>query len=130
MRDTKVLKGPGGSEVKITKGPDHLWRDEGGTVFAFPDPQLVTDPTTRAGIGWFSLPADHWMSKASAPHDFMYSSLAYQLNHSRLSADLDLLRNLKIAAGDDPEKIAAANLAFAASRIFGHIWWEGPWFEN
>lgn len=85
--------------VKLLRYPDGLWRDADGTVYALEDPKYSKDDKKRAGVGVFSLPEDHPISQASGPHDYAFSSPAYQAFHNRVEADLMELKNVAALMG-------------------------------
>ena len=80
----------------IEKYQDGLWRDKWGTVYAVAEDTASVDNIDRCGIGWFSLPEKHPLTDACRPHDFMYSSPAFQMFHTREEADRALWWYCKI----------------------------------
>lgn len=76
-----------GSVFEVTKRDDGLWYDQFGTVIALAEDKNSVDPIDRCGVGILSLPADSSLTDACRPHDYAYSSDAYQAFHYRQDAD-------------------------------------------
>ncbi|MBX9584730.1 MAG: hypothetical protein K2X87_30875 [Gemmataceae bacterium] len=110
--------------IEITRGPDGLWRDDQGTVYALVDAAASADPVVRAGVGPLSLPADHWSTDGVRAHDFAFSSPTYQRSHARSEADRMLLDHLLLVAGERPGRRAAAYAFYGLSRAFSWLFWE------
>jgi hypothetical protein len=114
-----------GQTILIVKNKDGLWKDKYGGIFAFAETDNMVDTETRAGIGWFSLSADHPLSIAARGHDFMTSSTAYMRFHPRSEAEANLLNCLRIMAGGTVigriEADAMSELSEAASWYFWDV---------
>lgn len=109
-----------GKVVQLSLGDDGLYRDDGGTVFALRD-DSTADPVDRCGVYPAVLPFKIPIDKDCAVHDFMYSSKAYQLFHTREEADAEL-RDL-IASDPSLWRFVAWPFWFLA-RVFGGKYWE------
>lgn len=105
--------------VQIFKMPDGYWRDVWGTIFALRDDASSVDSVDRCGVGAFSLPSD--VPVDCAPHDYAYSSPAYQAFHTRKEAD-EYLRSL-VRQAPGVWSLLSAPFYFI-SRIFGGKFWE------
>lgn len=133
-----TLSGPGelepakyikfeGQIITVTQSAvDGLWRSDDGTIWAYIDAASMNDPVSACGVG-LDLPNwTGWMRKlneACGPHDFKYSSPAYQAFHTRSEADADLLRDTHEMA--DGAWWAPIGTAFAwIARKFGGKFWE------
>lgn len=111
-----------GKDVSIVRGLDNQWRDEHGTVYAIPDADLGGDKPIACGAGIFSLPS-HWaITSACRAHDFAYSSVTYQNDHSRDEADEMLKQHVLLIEKNTIE----ADLLLALARFFGWKFWDNP----
>lgn len=125
-KDNPVVMGiyylvAGGQVITLYLCPDGLFRDKHSTVYALRDTTTV-DAVERCGIGGVSLDPDHPLTSACKPHDFMYSSKAYQLFNTRESADRELERLISLV---DQGKYSIWAKPFKwISRIFGGMFWE------
>lgn len=109
-----------GEVIKISKGSDGLFRDGKGTVYAIADSKYSVDAKARCGVGIFSLPIGHPLNDSCKPHDYMYSSEAFQIFNTRLEADNYLRRLIKQSSGF----WYLARPFYLLSRIFGGFFWE------
>src|SRR5689334_18422521 len=116
--DRKVING-----VELTKGEDGLWRDREGTIFGLAEDDADADPIVRCGVGVASLPVSDEWTPGCAPHDFAYSSPAYQRFHDRSEADEMLEDHLKFVSTSRWRRALAPAAALAA-RIAGWPFWE------
>lgn len=82
-----------GTTYVISKHEDGLWRDAWGCIYALAEDENSVDNIDRCGIGFLSLPINHPANAGCSPHDYKYSSPAYQLFHTRAEADADLERD-------------------------------------
>lgn len=114
----------GNKVITLYKSSDGLWSDKDGCVYAIRDLKAV-DNIDRAGIGIFSLPSAHELSKLAVPHDYAYTSLAYQVYNTRKQADEMLRRNLKAFGWP-----VTAQIFYHLSRIFGRFFWENSKTNN
>lgn len=78
--------------IELSQGVDGLFRDHYGTIYALRDESASLDEIDRCGVGILSLPAGHILTRGCRPHDFMFSSRAYQVYHFRSEADDELQR--------------------------------------
>lgn len=74
---------------------DGLWRFDDGTIAGISEEGASVDTVDRCGVGILSLPSFLPITDACRPHDFAYSSKAYQVSHTRQQADayLEFLTN-------------------------------------
>jgi hypothetical protein len=113
-----------GETIPLTLGDDGLWRTPDLTVWAMEDFKASSaDVIDRCGIGVFSLGEDHPLTAACAAHDYMYSSRAFQLFHTRKEAD-EMLEQLVDKAGRGHWYRYLAKPFKWLSRIFGAKYWE------
>lgn len=81
---------------------DDLWRLEDGTVMAFANDEYYAHPEDNVcGVGVFKLNKDHWLNKACKPHDYMYSSPAFQYYHTRAEADYMLKKLVDVTIEEE-----------------------------
>lgn len=110
-----------GHVVPIFKSfEDGLWRDQFGTIIALRDDTATLDLSDRCGIGVFSLSESHELTAYCRPHDYAYSSPAYQVFHTRRQAD-EYLRDL---IAENKKWWWLANPFYWLSRLFGGRAWE------
>lgn len=109
-----------GEVVTLVRGEDDLWRDSLGTVFALRDDTGTADIVTRCGVGLFSLSPKHPLTAACQPHDYMYSSPAFQKFHSRWEAD----KYLAFLVRQVPWWRWLAQPFFDLAHLFGGRYWE------
>lgn len=109
----------GNSVEKLTKHSDGLWRDSLGTIWAYSEDSYSSDPVSRCGIGFFSLPEACEANLACNAHDFAYSSPTYQAYHTRKEADEDLKRSL--IALNYP---VIGPIFYSIARFLGGLFWE------
>lgn len=93
---------------------------------ALTDDAASVDPVNRCGIGIFSLSEDHPLTAACQPHDYAYSSPAYQLFHTREEAD-EMLE--KLASQINGWSFLAKPFKWI-SRLFGASKWENNSTNN
>lgn len=110
-----------GQVIVLYLCPDGLFRDRDGTVYALRD-EKSADAVERCGVGGLSLDPNHPLTSACKPHDFMYSSRAYQTFHTRAEADRELERLVKLV--DEGKYSIWAKPFRWISRIFGGMFWE------
>lgn len=125
--DTKFIV-VGKLVVILTRGADGFFHDEEGTIWAYKDESMTTDPKDRCGVAPIALPEWPIFQKyndACAPHDFAYSSDVYQAFHDRLEAD-NYLQSLLDKEDDSFLGWLFRNLA----RWFGGRFWENPNTNN
>lgn len=120
--------GRGGNSTELTKGLDGLWRDSLGTVYGLVDDSSSVDSRSVCGVGWFSLADGNPLNDACAPHDYAYSSPAYQAFHTRQEADFYLEALLKQIHGE--EHSVTPELFEFISRELGHEFWENKLTNN
>lgn len=84
-----------GEVIELSKGPDGLWRDIDGSVYAYAEQGSSTDKEIRCGVGIFSLSKEHPLTPACAIHDYQFSCPAYQAFHTFDEANRQLRRNIK-----------------------------------
>jgi hypothetical protein len=106
--------------TELTQGTDRLWRSKEGTIFAFRERLGSVDDVDRCGIGIFSLSKRDPLTDACRPHDYMYSSTAYQAFHTRAEADAELWRLAELVDGSSWK----VWLLGAIPPIFGGAFWE------
>jgi len=112
-----------GRVIAIRKCLDGLWRSMDGTIWGFTEDTAVVDPVSRCGVGIFSLAAEHELTSGCQPHDYAYSSPAYQLFHTRKEADEMLLNNINLI-GKSKWYSVFAKPFYYFSRWFGGKYWE------
>lgn len=100
------------SKKHLTQGPDGLWRDDNGTIWALAEESASVDQETRCGIGILSLPGG--VGNCGA-HDYAYSSPKYQESHTREEADQMLRKQNPGLLGE---------IFYRLSRWFGGRFWE------
>ncbi len=115
-----------GQTVIVVKNKDGLWKDAYGGIYAFADVENSVDSETRAGIGWFSFPANHKFSQAARGHDFMTSSTAYMKFHPRSEAEANLLNCLRIMAGGSIMGRIEADIISDISKSASWYFWDVP----
>lgn len=101
---------------------DDLWRMEDGTVMAFANDEYYAHPEDNVcGVGIFKLNKDHWLNKACKPHDYMYSSPAFQYYHTRAEADYMLKQLVDVTVKNEIKKNlkALGNLMQMGCRYLG-----------
>lgn len=92
---TRVLTSPSkfivfrGRRIRLYPDVDSpgIYRSWEGTVFALREDNTSVDLIDRCGVGIFSLDPKHPLTDACKPHEFMYSSPAFQLFNTREEAD-------------------------------------------
>lgn len=107
-----------GETVELSQGVDGLFRCSAGTVWALRDEGASLDEIDRCGIGILSLPADHILTRACRPHDYMYSSTAYQVYHYRHEADDEVARLAHLVGSHSGPALKYI------SKILGGWFWE------
>lgn len=112
--------------IELTQGPDGLWRDDMGSVYALQDSSLSGDDTVRAGVGPLSMPEGHWTIPAVRGHDFGFSSPYFQRAYKRSEADRMLLDHLLLVAGGKKGRRLLAYTFYGLSRAFSWLFWECP----
>ena len=117
-----------GSVIHLEKNiEDGLWRSLDGTIWAFADDSFSVDKKSRPGVGFFSWrswwPWYDELTRAATPHDYMYSSPAYQAFNTRKEADDALEHSIKTLVKNPVGKIIAVTFK-ALSRVFGKSFWE------
>lgn len=101
---------------------DGFWHSCDGTIFALADDSATLDPINRCGIGILSFNTDFPLTIDCRVHDYMYSSPAFQLFHTRSEADT-WLQNLVIQTGEGHwYKILAKPFRFLANLFGGRAW--------
>lgn len=105
--------------IEIHKGQDGLWYDKEGTLHALQEDVNSTDPIVRCGVGALSLSKDSKYTAGCAPHDFAYTSKAYQLFHTREEADDYLRRNTTLLGS-----AFLGRLFRLISNLWGGRFWE------
>lgn len=118
-----------GKTYKLVRGEDGLFRDEEGGIWAYAERAPGDDPEVRCGVGILSLPKSHPLTKACAPHDYKYSSPAYQLFYNRLDADKDMRRDIKIISKKKWYYFLGQGF-FSAVRLFGQKFWDNKKTNN
>lgn len=117
-----------GEVIQVFKSSKDRWYDTKGTEYAYSDSKNSIDSKNRCGVGWFSLAEDDSRNDACAPHDFAYSSPAYQAFHTRAEADYmlkELLEKIPEAKGTMTPEIF-----YGISRELGFHFWENPETNN
>ena len=90
--ESKYIVTPKWGIIELKADEKGLWRDKHGTVFALAD-QSSADPFDRCGVAPFVLPVTiPSLEDGCKPHDYMYSSTAFQLFHTMHEANLEMLR--------------------------------------
>lgn len=87
-----------GEVLTLTRAENNLWTDDEGVIFALVDDAASVDKEDRCGIHYLSFPSWHPLTAACKVHDYMYSSPAYQVFHTRAQADRylgKLIRQIK-----------------------------------
>lgn len=112
----------GKEKIPIFLCADGLWRDRYDVVYALRDASGVVDRVTRCGVGVFSLDPSHPLTDACGPHDFAYSSPAYQTFKTRAEAD-EYLESL-VRQIDGGKFSWLASPFRWISRVFGGLFWE------
>ena len=115
--------------IGIIQGEDGLWRDADGTIYALEDDRASVDPRNVCGVGPVSLPEDSPLNEACRPHDYEYSSPAYQAFHTREEADEDLRKNLELLSQGHWYHFVAYPFYWLA-RTFGGTFWENNMTNN
>jgi hypothetical protein len=99
--DKKYIAIPENGRIyELVKGSDDLWRDISGCVWALHD-GVTADPVERCGVAPFALP--DWpifvkINDACKPHDYAFTSPAYQAFHTFGDANV-YLQGLQTAQG-------------------------------
>lgn len=120
--DIKILHF-NGTDIYVRYHADGFWRDDSGCIFGFVDEQGITDKAIRCGVGIFSLPSNHPLSDACAPHDYAYSCPAYQASHGRDEPDEKLKKDIKTIGSGHWYSILAYPF-YVLSRTVGNLFWE------
>ena len=105
--------------IPIYRSIEGVWKDSWGTVYALRDKTASIDPVDRCGVGFFSLPEDHPLTKICARHDYFYESPVFQAFHTRAEADEALWIYSKILGFPTAGRV----MRFIA-RVFGGIFWD------
>jgi len=108
--------------IKITLSDDMLWRSEDGTIWALADDTASVDSTVRCGVGLLSLPEDSPLTPGCKVHDYLYSSPAYQLFHTRAEADRYLRRQIKLISGNRWYRVFAEPFKWLSEKFGGRYW--------
>lgn len=125
----RYLVGPRRVVVPIQYCSDGLWRSvPDGIIYAVWDDESA-DPVHRCGFGPFFIPIGNPLDGACIPHDYAYSSRAYQSFHTRKEADLYLRDLLALAAGNTIWRIAVIPF-YRLARLFGRFLWENRQTNN
>lgn len=114
-----------GKQYILSLGPDNLWRDQYGVIYALSDDENTVDVIDRCGIGLLSLPEDHPANVGCKPHDYKYSSPAFQKFHVRSEADEDLEKDLSLLGYP-----IFGWFAKQISRVFGGLRGKAKLWEN
>lgn len=121
-----------GKTEAVVKGIDGLWRTLDGTIIAFAEEADSADKEVRPGVGFFSW-RSWWifsdeLTDAARPHDYMYSSPAYQMFHTRAEADNALEETIReISKEKDEPALAYFALPFRKlANWLGSGFWENP----
>ncbi len=101
---------------------DGLYADSSGTIWALSESKTSADVIDRCGVGDLSLSPNHPLTAARKVHDFMYSSPAYQVFHTRKEADEELERLANLV--DFGRYSFWAKPLKWLSRLFGGKFWE------
>lgn len=101
---------------------DYRVFDAQGTEYAVEDPRLMTDKTSQAGVGPFSLPQSDPFTPWAKRHDFQYSSAAYQAANPRSRADDELGRGFLLASRNWWRRKAAILFYNLAVRLGDQVW--------
>lgn len=112
-----------GKAVHLARGNDGFYRDALGTIFALRDDSDTMDLVDRCGIAPFAIPT--WferITRACKPHDYKYSSFAYQAFYTRAEADAELERDVRTMAAGDWWRILGAPFRWIATRFGGEAW--------
>jgi len=109
-----------GNVIPIERYSDGLWGDTEGGLYAVSEQTGAVDLVARCGVGIFSLSPKSSATAACTPHDFAYSSAAYQMFHTRKEADEYLARLLKQLPG----RAWLAKPFYYLTRLFGRFLWE------
>lgn len=112
-----------GDSILVTQKENGLWYGPDGCIFAYAEEDSSVDQEVRCGVGPFSLPKDCELNGACAPHDYAYSSPAYQEFHTREEADRMLEEHLKLVAEHSILRVLAWPFRWL-SRVFGGRYWE------
>jgi hypothetical protein len=103
---------------------DRTWEDENGMVFALADPALGMDSHTRAGVGIFSLPEDHFLSQAAKTHDYMFTSPKYQQAYTMAEANAKFLHDAAILSKGHRRARFWLWIARNALSMLGPLFWD------
>ena len=112
-----------GSSIRLIKGPDGLWRDDDGTVWAYAEGGQA-DTSDNCGVGVFSLPNGNPLNHVCRFHDFQYSSPGFQAFHTREESDAYLESLIEQDKTAGAWRLLAKPFYFLC-RLFG-----GPLWEN
>ena len=115
--------------IKITLGPDNLWRDEQGTIYGFIKDSYQKDKVTRLGIAPLVLPKKVRINDAAQAHDYAYSSPAYQEFNTRKEADKILEAQVE-QLGHGTIWQALAKPIYWITRLLGGKYWENKKTNN
>jgi len=111
-----------GEPITLTLNKDLLWEDSEGTIYGFNNLEDSIDPTSRCGIGIFSLPKDDPLNDYCTAHDNAYQNPAFQKFNDREVADKEYLREpISCVSG---WRAWAAWPFYAIVRMIGWNFWE------
>lgn len=123
MTDIKYLTFRGTIFPIVRSKEDRLWRSADGTIIALSDDENSVEAVVRCGVGILSLSVKHKLTDACRPHDFMYSSLAYQVFNKRSDADSYLATLVEIIEPGTMGKVIGWFMS-TVSHLFGGKYWE------
>lgn len=109
-------------DVWVYVDKDYRVWDKDGTEYAVEDPRLMTDKTSQAGIGPFSLPQSDPFTAWAKRHDFQYSSAAYQAANPRSRADDELGKGFLKASTSWWRRKAAMLFYNLAVKLGDQVW--------
>lgn len=115
--------------IELTYGPDALWRDQKGTVFALRRDSGSFDKTDRCGVYPVVMPFKTALDLGCKVHDYLYESPVFQLFHTRLEAD-EYFRILEINSTKKSSWKILVTPFYYIARWFGASAWENKLTNN
>jgi len=112
-----------GNLIELRYLEDGLWHSSDGTIFALTDESASLDTVSRCGIGVLSFSTKFPLTIDCKIHDYMYTSPAFQLFHTREEADTWLESLVDQTAEHSWLSIFAKPFHWIA-HVFGGVAWE------
>lgn len=104
------------NKLLLTKGPDGLWRDSKGTIYAIPD-LYSADILDQCGVAPFTLPIDDPATPSCVIHDRQWVNPTWRYFYARSQSNADFYDRLR---ADGVGRIKACTM-WAAATVFGKL---------